>query len=115
MGDYLRSRKQSKIIDMDGTARRLRLILQINHISVTELSTMLSISYQAVYRWCRGVSIPDIENLILIKDITGKQMDDFIVLYEQTECLCFNKFRVASYRLCSEKIISSKMGKNNFH
>lgn len=74
------------------------MIFAVNAMSIREVSERLNISYQAVSAWCKGKAIPDIDNLVFLKEMTGEaNIGDFIITYDQCGFPCFNKYRVASY------------------
>ena len=39
----------------------------------------MGISCQAIYRWQRGDALPSIDNLVILADLFGVQIDDIIV------------------------------------
>lgn len=108
MRSYILKSRLSSSIDTQATSRRIRLVFRTNGLTIRTVSEKLNISYQAVAAWCKGNAIPDIDNLIFLKDLTGEPIDDFIVTYDQNGFPCFNRFRVASYCNTSLNMLSKQ-------
>lgn len=47
-----------------------------------EVAVMMGLSYQSVWKWCKGESIPDVENLLILSRILEVAMDDLIMSYD---------------------------------
>lgn len=56
-------------IDMVGTGRNIKALRQRNGMRVQDLQEILNVSQQAVYKWERGDSLPDIENQLILAHI----------------------------------------------
>lgn len=105
MRECILSSRWSSSIDTQATSRRIILIFRMNGLSIRAVSEKVNVTYQAVAAWCKGSAIPDIDNLLFLKDLTEESVDDFIVTHNQIGFPCFNRFRVASYFCAGLKIL----------
>lgn len=55
------------------------------NLSQEQLAEMLNVSRQAVSKWESGKAYPDIENLILLRDIFNVTLDDLIINENKTK------------------------------
>ena len=70
-------------IDMAATGRRIALFRKRRGLSVKDLQEGLGFSTpQAIYKWQRGLSLPSIDNLVVLSDVLGVSMDYLIVRAE---------------------------------
>lgn len=70
------------------------------NLSQEQLAEMLNVSRQAVSKWESGKAYPDIENLILLRDIFNVTLDDLIINDNKTKS--------------EDTIESSKLSTNNY-
>lgn len=54
-------------------------------LSQEQLAKMLNVSRQAISKWESGKTYPDIENLILLRDIFNVTLDDLIINENKTK------------------------------
>ena len=55
------------VIDIEATGQNIRRLREQKGISVRELSQFLGLAdVQAIYKWQRGVSMPTIDNLLVL-------------------------------------------------
>ena len=60
-------RDRLPVIDYQATGSNLRALRQKNHYSVPQLQDIFGFSNpQSIYKWERGVNLPDIENLVTL-------------------------------------------------
>ena len=57
---------------------RIKELRQEAALTQSELAKILSVSFQAVSNWERGIAPPDIENLVLISEYFGVTVDDLL-------------------------------------
>lgn len=60
-------------------AENIKKLRREKRLSQEQLAEMLNVSRQAVSKWESGKTYPDIENLILLKDIFNLTLDDLII------------------------------------
>lgn len=74
------------IIDMIKTGQNIVKLRQENGLSVKELQEMFGFATpQAIYKWQQGISVPSIDNLIVLAQIFQVHMDDIIVIYREKD------------------------------
>ena len=61
------------------TGRRIKTLMEEKNIPIKELSEIMNISFQAVYRWQRGEALPTIYNFYILSQILGMPVDDMLV------------------------------------
>ena len=67
-------------IDMEQTGRKIEYLRNKNGYSVRDLQKAMDpISIQAIYKWERGLSVPSIDNLILLSDIFHIPIDQIVM------------------------------------
>ncbi len=67
-------------IDMVATGRRIRDLRKAKGLRVEDISDYMGFTGpQAVYKWQRGECLPDVENLLALKDLLATDVDDIIV------------------------------------
>lgn len=66
-------------INMKATGRRIRDCRTARNLTVEQLSTLFSISPQAVCKWQRGDALPTIDNLMVLCDLFQVKVEDLIV------------------------------------
>lgn len=70
---------QLPIIDMVGTGENIRDIRKLRGMSVKNLQTIFRFSTpQAIYKWEQGISIPTIDNLLILSKIFDVSLEDII-------------------------------------
>lgn len=60
-------------------SENLKKLRKEKNLSQEQLAKMLNVSRQAVSKWESGKTYPDIDNLILLRDIFNVTLDDLIV------------------------------------
>lgn len=70
-------------IDIIKTGHRIRELRKERGLKLVDISGILNISYMAVFKWEKGISIPCIDNLIALAYIFDTTIDNIIVLNEE--------------------------------
>ena len=72
---------EKKTIELDaiGTGLRIKQLMKERNVEVKEISKILNISIQAVYRWQKGEVLPTLNNLYLLAQILDTDVDDILV------------------------------------
>lgn len=67
-------------VDMVATGDNIRRLRMKRGMSVQDVCDALCLSsVQTVYKWERGVGIPNLDNLILLAAVLGVRLDDLII------------------------------------
>ena len=68
-------------IDMDATGENIKRIRKERGISVRELQEIFGFTNpQAIYKWQNGMSIPTIDNLVVLASALGVTVDDILIV-----------------------------------
>ena len=71
-------------IDTEATGRQIRDLRNECDLSMLNMSEMLGVTFQAVYKWEKGICLPDIANLVMLARILKTTDDDILVVrYEE--------------------------------
>ena len=69
------------MIDMKGTGLNISRLRENVGLSVRDLQEIFGFtSPQAIYKWQNGMTLPAIENLVILAEVFGVTIDDIIVL-----------------------------------
>ena len=69
------------IIDLAGTGRNIAVLRKRAGLTVADLQDVFGFATpQAIYKWQRGISLPTIDNLVVLAEVFGVTMDDIIVV-----------------------------------
>jgi transcriptional regulator with XRE-family HTH domain len=72
------------VIDMVATGRNIEKLREAAGLSVRELQDVFGFSTpQAIYKWQKGISMPKIDNMIVLAELMGVTMDEIIVVKRQ--------------------------------
>ncbi len=68
-------------IDMAATGMNIIRLRQAAGVSVRDIQLVMGFSTpQAIYKWQRGVSMPTLDNLVVLAHVFHTSMDQIIVL-----------------------------------
>ena len=72
---------ERKTVELDniGTGLRIKQIMKEKNVGIRNVSRVLNISFQAVYRWQKGEVLPTLNNLFMLAQILGTNVDDLLV------------------------------------
>lgn len=71
-------------INMVATGQNINKLRKRAGISVKQLQDVLGFNTpQAIYKWFNGVSMPTIDNLVILAAVLGVTIDEIIVVNEQ--------------------------------
>lgn len=69
------------IIDMELTGKNIKLLRKQNNMTVKELQNKFGFETpQAIYKWQRGITLPTVDNLVVLAILFKVKIDDIIVL-----------------------------------
>lgn len=72
-------------IDVVATGNRIQSAMKKKSYTAKEIAVMMGLSYQSVWKWCKGESIPEVENLLILSRILEVSMDSLVVSFESTD------------------------------
>lgn len=77
--------KENKTIELDtvATGHRIKELMEEKNITIKELSEKLQVSFQAVYRWHKGETLPTICNMFVLAQLLEVEVDDILVAKEK--------------------------------
>lgn len=78
-------RKKNLGIDLESTGKRIRNAMKRKSYTAKDVATMMGLSYQSVWKWCKGEAIPDVENLLILSRILEVQMDNLVVTLDSLD------------------------------
>lgn len=68
------------IIDMETTGRNIKRFRVQKGISINEMQDVFGFNNpQSIYRWQSGLSLPTIDNLVILASLFGVTIDEIIV------------------------------------
>lgn len=74
------------MIDTIGTGRNIAILRKRAGLSVADLQDVFGFATpQAIYKWQRGMTLPTIDNLVVLAEVFGVTMDEIIVLARENE------------------------------
>ena len=69
-----------RIIDLAATGRNIKRLRLEAGLTVRDLQEKLGFaSPQAIYKWQNGLTAPTVDNLVILADAFGVEVDDIIV------------------------------------
>lgn len=78
---------QIPVIDMTATGQNICRLRRSAGLSVRELQKILGFANpQAIYKWQQGVSVPSIDNLVILAAVLHAPIDEIIVLRAAASC-----------------------------
>lgn len=66
-------------VDMVAFSSRIKSLRTERKISMRQMEDFFGISSQALYKWERGESLPEIQNLLALSRLLGVSVDDLLV------------------------------------
>lgn len=74
------------MIDTIGTGRNIAILRKRAGLSVADLQDVFGFATpQAIYKWQRGMTLPTIDNLVVLAEVFGVTMDEIIVVARENE------------------------------
>lgn len=67
-------------VDMEATGQRIKDLRKAAGLTVDSLSRRLGVTPVSVHKWQRGINLPSVDNLVILANIYGCQIDDILVL-----------------------------------
>ncbi len=74
------------VIDMVATGNNIKGLMADRGLAARDVMAGLGFNNpMAVYKWIRGLSLPTLDNLVILADLLGVRMDDIIVVRQNTD------------------------------
>lgn len=71
---------QISVIDMKATGNNIDRYRRLKELTVKEVQEQFGFSTpQAVYKWINGISLPSVDNLVVLADLFEVRVDDLLV------------------------------------
>lgn len=70
-------------IDKEAVGKKLRELRIKSGFSVNDIQNIFDISATAVYKWENGVSLPDIDNLVVLRKLYATPLESILLLEEE--------------------------------
>ncbi|MCR5024103.1 MAG: helix-turn-helix domain-containing protein [Lachnospiraceae bacterium] len=71
-------------LDTVATGHKIKTIMAKKKVAIKDISKAMNVSFQAVYRWQKGETLPTISNLYILGQLLETDVDDMLVA-KQTE------------------------------
>lgn len=77
------NREQKPVeLDIVATGRKIKLLMEEREIAIKDLSKVMNVSFQAVYRWQKGETLPTISNMFILGQLLQVDVDEMLVAKE---------------------------------
>lgn len=70
------------VIDLLATGKNIAQLVKKRKMTARFVSSKLHVSGTAVYKWCKGLCLPTIDNLVMLSGLLDVPIGDLIVLKE---------------------------------
>ena len=68
------------VINVKATGNNIERLRTEYGISYKDIQYACGVSFQAVYKWMRGVNLPSIDHLVILADMLDVTVDDLLVV-----------------------------------
>lgn len=77
--------REQKTVELDivATGHRIKSLMEEREIAIKDLSKVMNVSFQAVYRWQKGEALPTISNMFILGQLLQVDVDDMLVAKEK--------------------------------
>lgn len=72
-------------LDIIATGGRIKQFMDDKGVSIRELCKVMNVSFQSVYKWQKGESLPTVNNFYILGQVLGINIDDMLVAREQKQ------------------------------
>lgn len=77
------NREQKPVeLDIVATGYKIKLLMEEREIAIKDLSKVMNVSFQAVYRWQKGEALPTISNMFILGQLLQVDVDEMLVAKE---------------------------------
>ncbi len=78
-------RKKNLGLDLEATGDRIDKAMKRKGYTPQMIADLMGLTYQSVWKWSKGESIPDVENLLILSRILDTTMDELVVSFDSLE------------------------------
>ena len=76
-------------IDLQRTGQKMKYMLESAGYTPRKLQEYLHLScVQPIYRWYKGMILPTVDHLLMLSELLGVHMEDFLVKKDSVRILC---------------------------
>lgn len=103
--------KQQVGISVNATGKRIKQIMDMNGFNISDISELMNISYQAVRKWIKGETLPEISNFYILSQYLGVTINDLIVPMNRKDFDLYtsvNACGLMSYYFCINRMVDCK-------
>lgn len=72
-------------IELEATGERISKLMQKNKMRAKDLADFLGISVQSISKWCHGVTLPSMDNLVILAELFHVSIEEILILHYQLE------------------------------
>lgn len=77
------NREQKPVeLDIVATGHKIKLLMEERKIAIKDLSKVMNVSFQAVYRWQKEEALPTISNMFILGQLLQVDVDEMLVAKE---------------------------------
>lgn len=78
-------RKRNLGLDLEATGKQISKAMERKGYKAQAIASLMGLTYQSVWKWCKGEAIPDVENLLILSRILDTTMDELVVSLDSLE------------------------------
>jgi len=72
-------------IELEATGKQISKLMEQNKMKAKELADLLGISVQSISKWCHGISLPSMDNLVILAELFHVSIEEILILHYQLE------------------------------
>ena len=78
---FMNINREQKPVELDivATGHIIKLLMEEREIAIKDLSKVMNVSFQAVYRWQKGETLPTISNMFILGQLLQVDVDEMLV------------------------------------
>lgn len=78
---FMNINREQKPVELDivATGHKIKLLMEEREIAIKDLSKVMNVSFQAVYRWQKGETLPTISNMFILGQLLQVDVDEMLV------------------------------------
>lgn len=70
------------MVDATATGLAIKTAMDAKGLSVRDIAVSANVSTQVVYKWINGLTVPGIDNLVILRELLDTPIDSLIKLQE---------------------------------
>ena len=77
----MRTQPKYPVIDLKRTGENIKELREDGGLTVVELQRQFGFNTpQAIYRWQNGITLPSVDNLLILANVFGVKIDDILIV-----------------------------------